>query len=736
MNALRLFSPVLALASGFVMMGLSASECRAQSLTNLLAPVVTVVASDPVATEPGGGAAAGPGRFTITRSRGYYGTNTELTVLCAVGGTAVNGVDYQTISNVVVIPKGAWSVDVSVLPFADTLPEGVETVSLRLLPVMCPAIVPPVPDCYSVGAPSVAVVSIRDNPPPTNLPPVVTILTPADGAGFVAPAVVPIAAQASDPDGYVSTVEFFAGTNSLGVTTNNPLSMSPVNPFQMVWSNVPPGQFVLTAKATDDRGAIAWSPPVTIWVKPPPPAVVTIRATDPLAAEPGVLTVIDPGVFTISRASGTNIDLPVFYTIGGTASNGVDYVAISNRVVIPKGAWSADITILPLRDNLAEGIETVELRLVLPAICAATIWPPPPECYAIGQPGDAVVFITDQPGLTNLPPDVTIVTPTNGASFPAPLDLPIGAVASDRDGYVKTVEFFAGANSLGIFTNPPPPPPGSLPPTRLPMIVWSNVPPGQYVLTAKATDNGGAATISAPVSITVQPWSGTNLPPVVSLLATDPVAAEGTNCLRWPGYPVCWPISTPPPGGTNCPCLTSCGPNTATFQVRRAGDTNAPLIVNYAIGGTASNGVDYLPLSGRVTIPAGVRAAAIVVVPTDDPLPEPVETIILTLVPPAVADGTPPAYRIGFPARAAAIIVDNDQPRPVTRWLPDRCFHFETPGTNGMGFRIEASSNLVDWVALCTNTVTDGAIHFVDPDASGAPTKFYRAVPADPAPQN
>ena len=34
---------------------------------------------------------------------------------------------------------------------------------------------------------------------------------------------------------------------------------------------------------------------------------------------------------------------------------------------------------------------------------------------------------------------------------------------------------------------------------------WRNVPPGSHVLTVRATDNGGAATTSNPVGITVRP---------------------------------------------------------------------------------------------------------------------------------------------------------------------------------------------------------------------------------------
>ncbi|HNQ73118.1 MAG TPA: hypothetical protein PKN95_05890 [Verrucomicrobiota bacterium] len=61
--------------------------------------------------------------------------------------------------------------------------------------------------------------------------------------------------------------------------------------------------------------------------------------------------------------------------------------------------------------------------------------------------------------------------------------------------------------------------------------------------------------------------------------------------------------------------------------------------------------------------------------------------------------------------------------------MPDRCFHLTRPGSNGEWFRIEGSTNLVDWTVLVTNSVTDGAIHFVDPDADSLPQRFYRVIP-------
>ncbi|KKL48325.1 hypothetical protein LCGC14_2326660, partial [marine sediment metagenome] len=69
--------------------------------------------------------------------------------------------------------------------------------------------------------------------------------------------------------------------------------------------------------------------------------IVTIAATDAFAAEEGA----DPGTFTVTRSGDSSGDLTVDYTIGGTATVGTDYQALSGSVVIPDGAASTTIEI-------------------------------------------------------------------------------------------------------------------------------------------------------------------------------------------------------------------------------------------------------------------------------------------------------------------------------------------------------------------------------------------------------
>jgi hypothetical protein len=94
------------------------------------------------------------------------------------------------------------------------------------------------------------------------VPPTVSISSPAAGATFTAPATINIAASASDSDGTIAKVDFYAGSTLLGTAT--------ATPYQLTWSNVSAGSYTLTAVATDDGDATTTSAGVTVTVDTAP----------------------------------------------------------------------------------------------------------------------------------------------------------------------------------------------------------------------------------------------------------------------------------------------------------------------------------------------------------------------------------------------------------------------------------------------------------------------------------
>jgi hypothetical protein len=350
-----------------------------------------------------------------------------------------------------------------------------------------------------------------------------------------------------------------------------------------------------------------------------------------------------------------------------------------------------------------------------------------------------------------LGPVVRIVSPANHAVFYAPLDIPMFAFVrpDGLDGAIVTnVEFFAGTNDLGSGVRL-----GVIDPLRpvyaglyldrieprlgsLYCLVWTNPPVGDYSLTAVASGRspivaGGISRTSPPVSITVlSAPTNTNPTDVVSIVATDPIAIAGTNVSwTWPG------MTNPIPGWAAWPPIrwelyTNWGPKAALFTVRRFGDASDAITVNYHIGGTASNGVDYAMLPGYVNIPAGGCYALIPIVPIDSGISNLAKTVILTLQP---STNTPPDYEVGIPSHAAAVIFYK-WPRPLPWLLPDHCFHLNAAGPDGAWFGIETSSDLLNWSGISTNQAFEGSMDFVDPDAPLNPTRYYRAVPLLSAP--
>ena len=167
--------------------------------------MVTVQATQPVAT------ATNPGVFTVFRAGN---TNETLNVWYDLDGTASNGVDYAPIPpHLVEIAAGATSSTITITPIKSTASSVAKTVVLTLTnsPMLNPV-------NYEIGSPGRAVVYIEANGA-TNLPPTVGIIAPPDGAVFYTPTNILILAKAGDPDGYVTNVEFFAGTNDLGQGT-------------------------------------------------------------------------------------------------------------------------------------------------------------------------------------------------------------------------------------------------------------------------------------------------------------------------------------------------------------------------------------------------------------------------------------------------------------------------------------------------------------------------------------
>lgn len=97
---------------------------------------------------------------------------------------------------------------------------------------------------------------------PDNVPPAVTLTSPAPGATFARGETIHISADATDNDSAIIRLEFYANDTQLGLDGTVPYSFD--------WTDADAGSYAITAKAFDDDGGVSTSEPVTIEVEPSP----------------------------------------------------------------------------------------------------------------------------------------------------------------------------------------------------------------------------------------------------------------------------------------------------------------------------------------------------------------------------------------------------------------------------------------------------------------------------------
>ncbi|MBI4027689.1 MAG: HYR domain-containing protein, partial [Verrucomicrobia bacterium] len=284
----------------------------------------------------------------------------------------------------------------------------------------------------------------------------VSITSPADNTTFGAGAPIPINATATTSSGSITKVEFFQGFTKIGEDTSAPYSIT--------WTGATGGDYTLTAIATTSSGEQAASAPVTIhvqqfpvvtWVTPVTGTIYTLGQTVNLAAE---AYKIDG---TISKVE--FFDLP--------PNGGGGTTKLGEATAYPYTfAWV----------GATPGSHTLTAKATDRSGFAATS-------------GAATIQVLQ-------PPVVTLTSPAaDHLVFPPDSNITLTAVAQDADGTVAKVEFFAGAAKVGEVTSSPY------------TVTMSNVAAGTYFLYARATDNDGNVTTSAPVTVRV------DVPPSISI---------------------------------------------------------------------------------------------------------------------------------------------------------------------------------------------------------------------------
>src|SRR5215217_330419 len=275
-----------------------------------------------------------------------------------------------------------------------------------------------------------------------NALPTASITGPANNFIFPSGSNLPISVTAADADGTISQVQVYQGATLLGAAT-----AAGGGVYNYTWPNVAYGSYVLTAKATDNRGAITTSANVNVISNAPPTVSITLPATNTIFTTPASITLNA----SASDADGT-ISQVQFYqgtTLIGTAT------APPFTATWPNVAYNSYSLTAKATDN-----------------------------YGATTTSGAVNVIV------NSPPAVQITSPQANTMFSPAANIVLDASASDLDGTITQVEFFQGTTLIGTDTTTPF------------SITWSNVGTGIYSLTARATDNRGTTTTSSAINIT------------------------------------------------------------------------------------------------------------------------------------------------------------------------------------------------------------------------------------------
>lgn len=351
-----------------------------------------------------------------------------------------------------------------------------------------------------------------------NQNPTVSLTSPSAGTGYTEPAAIVVSASASDSDGSVSKVSFYANGGLIGEATTAPYAIS--------WTGVAAGTYALTAVAFDDAGGSTTSAVVSVSVNPAGGSTgvnVALRANGGVVSASSAysanypVSAINDGnrrgntwgsgggwndatvngfpdwaqvtfngtkvinridVFTLSDSYLTDPapTQTTRFSLYGITAFVVQYFDGSNWVTVPNGTVAGNDRVW--RSFSFPAVSTDRVRVTVNS-----------ALYQYSRIVELEAWSTN--ATPNSAPSVALTSPTSSTQVTLPATVPLAATASDTDGSVAKVEFYAGATKLGERTSPPY------------TLDWTPTAQGAYSITAIATDNAGASTVSNAVAVTV-----------------------------------------------------------------------------------------------------------------------------------------------------------------------------------------------------------------------------------------
>jgi hypothetical protein len=386
-----------------------------------------------------------------------------------------------------------------------------------------------------------------------NNPPIISLSTPINNTAFIAPANIPITANASDADGTIAKVEFYNGTTLLGTDA--------ASPFTYSWTNIAIGTYTITAKAYDNLNAVTTSTAITVQVNAPanqfPVVSLTAPSNNAVYISPASVSITanasdaDGSISKVEFYNGTillgtdaaspfiynwtNV-LAGSYIITAKAYDNVNAITTSTAITIQVNAPANQLPVVSLTAPSNNSVYTAPANISITAnasdvdgiiskvefyngttLIGTTVASPFVYNWTNVLAGSYTITAKAYDNTNSVAtskavivkvnqlPVVSITAPSNNSAYAAPANISITANASDADGTITKMEFYNGSLLLGTVMSAPF------------TYNWNNVLVGSYTLTAKAYDNANAVTISG--AITIQVNAPANKLPFVSLTA-------------------------------------------------------------------------------------------------------------------------------------------------------------------------------------------------------------------------
>ncbi|MGL4400502.1 MAG: Calx-beta domain-containing protein [Luteolibacter sp.] len=277
-----------------------------------------------------------------------------------VSGTANSGSDFTALTGSVTITAGQTTADISLPVIDDLIVEGTETVIATLTSITAGD------SDVSLDTTVAATADITDDDTAT-----VTIAKINDAAEPTTNGLFRVTQTAVSSTN--TTVTYSVSGTATSGTDFTALSGSVTIPagqtsadFAVTVTNDAIVEATETVIATLN-GFSAGDPQVTLGAT----VAATVDITDEDSATVTLAKISDGveaasptnALFRVTQTAAASTDTVINYNVGGTATSGSDFTALSGSVTILAGNTTADITVAVLNENVVEATETVSLTL-------------------------------------------------------------------------------------------------------------------------------------------------------------------------------------------------------------------------------------------------------------------------------------------------------------------------------------------------------------------------------------